>query len=233
MATWPESVHILVPSYRSANLLSKFLPDLLRFVPVSQVLVVDDASEDNTPDICSGFGITCLKHEINRGKGAALRTGFKYLLEKGTSWIITMDADGQHSPEDLHCFLDTIKETPDVGICIGSRTMKPGIMPFWRICSNRLTSWSLSLITGARILDSQCGYRIYSSALLRSISIEYDRFEMETEVIIKSIRKGYRVSFTKVQTLYLNDLSHISHLNDTLRWVKAVLITSFKSKSRK
>jgi glycosyltransferase involved in cell wall biosynthesis len=220
---WPSDIHVLIPSYKSADLLNRFIPVLIRKVPVENICVVDDASNDGTFEVCGSFNIKCLSHDVNRGKGAALSTGFGYLIDKGVSWIITMDADGQHSPDDLPSFLDEIRKNPSIGICIGARNMKTGTMPLDRICSNRLTSWIMSTLSGARIIDSQCGYRIYSSELLRKIKIEYNRFEMESEVILKSVSERYAVSFTNVQTLYLDGKSHISHFKDTFRWVAAVL----------
>jgi glycosyltransferase involved in cell wall biosynthesis len=220
---WPSDIHVLIPSYKSADLLNRFLPVLLNRVPAENICIVDDASHDGTPEVCGSFNIKYLVHDINCGKGAALSTGFKYLIDKGASWIITMDADGQHSPDDINCFLNEIRKNPGIGICIGARSMKAGTMPLDRICSNRLTSWIMSILSGARIIDSQCGYRIYSSELLSKIKIEYNRFEMESEVVLKSVSEGYSVCFTNVQTLYLDGKSHISHFKDTFRWVAAVL----------
>jgi glycosyltransferase involved in cell wall biosynthesis len=224
MPNWPEDTFVLIPSYKSAELLKEFLPRLLKYVPQKQICIVDDASGDETGVVCDAFKIVCLNHPVNRGKGAALDTGFKYLLnQKKAKWVITMDADGQHAPEDLANFLDTVQKNPLLGISIGCRTMKIGVMPFARICSNRITSFILSVFTGVPILDSQCGYRIYSAELLKKLNIEYQRFEMESEVIIKAARLGFQIGFTPVQTLYLNGPSHISHLKDTFRWVKAVI----------
>jgi hypothetical protein len=96
-------------------------------------------------------------------------------------------------------------------------------MPFARICSNMITSRILSILSGAKIMDSQCGYRIYASAFLEKITITHGRFEMESEVILKAVHLGFTISFTNVQTLYLNEQSHISHIKDTFRWVRAVI----------
>lgn len=224
MPNWPEDTFVLIPSYRSAELLKEFLPRLLTLVTPEQICVVDDASGDETEQVCTDYKTVYLKHLVNRGKGAALDTGFKFLIDqKKANWIITMDADGQHAPEDLAKFLDSVQKNPHLGMSIGCRSMKIGVMPLARICSNRITSFILSVFTGVPILDSQCGYRIYSSELLKRLKIEYQRFEMESEVIIKAARLGFQIGFTPVQTLYLNGPSHISHLKDTLRWVKAVI----------
>lgn len=223
MVKWPDDTFVVIPSYKSANLLEAFLPDLKKIVPEDKICIVDDASGDQTDIVSEKHNITCLKHEVNKGKGAALSTGFDYLLTKDARWIVTMDADGQHSPSDLQNFIDGVKKRPDAGICIGHRCMKIGVMPFFRICSNKTTSFILSLFAGIPIADSQCGYRIYSSEFLKRISIQYNRFEMESEVILKAAALGFPVCFTDIQTLYSSNLSHISHLKDTIRWVRAVI----------
>ena len=224
---WPERTFLLIPAYKSAGLLRSFLPRLLSCVPQDRICVVDDASLDGTEEICKQLGISYISHTENRGKGAALSTGFSHLIEQNARWIITMDADGQHQPEDLHKFLRAVRNNPAMGICIGSRCMKAGVMPVARIFSNVITSGILSLLTGIRVEDSQCGYRVYSSELLQRITIQYNRFEMESEVILKAARLGFQIIFTEVQTVYCNGKSHISHLRDTFRWVRAVIRVYF------
>ena len=223
MLPWPPDVWVLIPAYRSAHLLERLLHDLLQYVPPGRIVVVDDASHDETPGVCAGFGITCLSHDDNRGKGAALATGFGHCIAGGSRWIITMDADGQHSTGDLGKFIAASRESPAPGICIGARSMTPGVMPLDRILSNRITSGILSLFCGIPIIDSQCGFRCYSARLLERISIEYNRFEMESEIIMKAAFLGFPVTFTTIQTVYLNGPSHISHFSDTLRWIAAVV----------
>ncbi|MCL2689867.1 MAG: glycosyltransferase family 2 protein [Chitinispirillia bacterium] len=223
--SWPQDTYLLIPSYKSIDHLKKFVTTLLAdFVPKNSLLIVDDASRDGTFEMCQKTGIECIRHEKNRGKGGALKTGFTHLItHKKARWILTMDADGQHSPFDIGLFFDEAIKYPKIGICIGARNMRLGIMPAARILSNRLTSMIMTLFTGVRVKDSQCGYRLYSSELINSISIEYERFEMESEVIMKAAAKKFLIHFVPVQTLYLKGPSHISHLADTLRWVKAVL----------
>lgn len=221
--SWPADICVLIPAYRAAEPLRQQLERVLEYVPADQILVVDDGSHDGTRMVCSRFGAACESHIVNRGKGAALRTGFSALLRRGFEWVITMDADGQHAAADLPVLLKAIRRKPGAGMWIGSRDMKPGRMPFARICSNVLTSTVLSLLCRCRIVDSQCGYRAYAMRLLRLITIDYDRFEAETEVIIKAVHHGFDVCFQPVQTLYCSRQSHISHLLDTLRWIRAVL----------
>lgn len=223
MIRWPDDCMVLIPAYRAAASLRTFLPELLQSVPRHKICVIDDASGDATGQICREFNIAVISHKVNRGKGAALSTGFDFLCKSGYRWIISMDADGQHSPEDLPRFIAAISSVPPPGICIGARSMKPGTMPPARIFSNVITSRILSLLCGIPILDSQCGYRLYNTAFLREIHITCHRFEMESELIMKAAFLGFPVTFTPVQTVYLKGPSHISHFFDTLRWISAVI----------
>jgi len=221
--SWPRDVVVLIPAYQAAGSLSMLLPALLQHVPAGQVLVVDDGSGDDTRTVCRDLGIECISHPHNRGKGAALRTGFGATMERKVRYAITMDADGQHAFADLPVFLDAMSAKPAPALCIGHRDIHPRRMPVARVCSNLLTSTILSLLTGVPIRDSQCGYRAYAMDFVRTIEIEYDFFEMETEVVLKACRAGLPVRFVPIQTVYSNARSHISHVRDTARWVRAVL----------
>lgn len=219
--SWPCDTGLLIPSYRSAESLLTLLPRILAQVPASNILVIDDGSGDSTPEICMGLSVTCHSHPENRGKGAALATGFNIMLKRGVRWVITMDADGQHSPDDLLSFVTA--RTLGWGICIGARRMLPGSMPVQRIISNRITSLILSLLCNTPIPDSQCGYRLYHADLIAAVSMRTTRFEAESEIIIQAVRHGFSIGSIAVQTLYLGGKSNISHLRDTLRWITTVI----------
>jgi glycosyltransferase involved in cell wall biosynthesis len=220
--SWPKNVYILIPSYKASQSLAALLPLLLQTIPAANIMVVDDASGDDTAKVCQGSAVALIAHQRNQGKGAALRSGFKRIMHT-CDWIITMDADGQHSPQDLPAFLHTLQNNPHAGIIIGRRDLHPRSMPPARILSNRLTSGALSLLCGQPIYDAQCGYRAYATPFLRRINIEFNRFQMESEVILKATSLGYRVCFVAVQTLYFSGGSHIAHVRDTLRWIQAVV----------
>ena len=220
---WPEEIFVCIPAYKAAKDLEKFLPSLLLYVPHDKICIVDDASHDGTESVCADLKVACLRQEINRGKGAALKKGFAHLLNKKAQWILTMDADGQHAIADIIHFLEAVKKSPDAGLIIGARSIKVSTMPPARIFSNTVTSGILSLMCGHKILDSQCGFRIYSSKLFKKINLRHKRFEMESEVILKACSAGFEVRFIPVQTLYCSTQSHISHIKDMLRWIRAVL----------
>jgi glycosyltransferase involved in cell wall biosynthesis len=221
--SWPADIFVLIPSYKSANSLHRLLPQLITIVPSENVCIADDGSFDGTENVCRQFDTLYVSLAVNSGKGAALSRGFRHLLDnKKASWVITMDADGQHALSDIPAFLSEIRKTPNAGCIIGKRSMTPGTMPLARIFSNTVTSFILSLLTGNRIIDSQCGYRAYSALLLESAVCRFPRFEMESEIILRACASRFSVSFVPVQTLYFSSQSHISAIADTMRWTRAV-----------
>jgi glycosyltransferase involved in cell wall biosynthesis len=231
---WFSRTFVLIPSYKAVQSLERLLPALIAVLPASNVCVADDGSHDGTEAVCVKNGVLYISNLVNKGKGAALVKGFWYLIaQHRASWIITMDADGQHSVDDIPLFLRRIREAPGTGIIIGRRDMRPVKMPLARIVSNTLTSLFLSLLTGRRILDSQCGFRAYSAACVNAAPCGFLRFEMESEIIMRACSRGFSIDFVPVQTLYFSTRSHISHVADTLRWLRAVITVFMELRSKK
>ncbi len=211
----------VIPAYNSAAALSCLLPAVK--ARLSDIVVVDDGSTDETSSVSSRAGAKIIRHEINRGKGAALKTGFAYALENGYDLIITLDSDGQHDPKYIPLFLQAYNKT-GADLIIGSRTGNKGDMPRDRRFSNWATSGILSLLLKKRIEDSQCGYRLITRKLLESISLESEKFELETEMIIKTVRAGFNIEFLSIEVKYEKAFpTHISRFVDTLRWCRKVL----------
>jgi hypothetical protein len=220
---WPIDTFVLIPSYKAAVSLKTLLPRIQTLVPSRNICVVDDGSLDGTNLLCRDLGIRCIAHYSNQGKGASLWDGFRFLIKNcDARWIVTMDADGQHAIEDVPRFIDSVKQNPSSGMWIGMREKAIYKMPISRILSNSLTSFILSVLVKQRIHDCQCGFRIYSRRLLESVMCKYSRFEMESEIILRAAHHRFPIKFVKVQTLYFNENSHISHVKDTVRWLRAV-----------
>jgi glycosyltransferase involved in cell wall biosynthesis len=228
---WPDNAGVVIPAYLAADSLKELLPELLKRVPSDRVCVVDDGSRDETADVCRSYQVKAIVHQTNRGKGAALITGFRAFEAAGLHWAVTMDADGQHRVDDLDVFMEAIDRWPDAGMVIGARKMRPGLMPPARIVSNRVTSAILSAVVGTAIADSQCGYRAYAIPTVSPMRLRYRRFETETEVIMRACHDGWTVRFVPIQTVYSASQSHISHLLDTLRWVRAVVLVWLELRS--
>ena len=211
----------VIPALNSAVYLQRLLPAVKHHV--ADILVVDDGSTDDTANTAESCGATVIKHDTNRGKGAALKAGFAYALKNEYDIILTLDADCQHDPKYIPSFLEAFNKG-GADLIVGSRVNDKADMPRERRLSNWLTSHILTFLLKHNIEDSQCGYRLHTRKLLESVKLDSDRYELETEIIIKAIQSGFAVKFIPVRVEYgYGYPSHISHVKDTLRWCRRVL----------
>ncbi len=192
------------------------------------VVVINDGSTDGTSAAAEAAGAHVLEHEVNLGKGAALKTGFEYAIAKGYDAVVTMDGDGQHDPSAIPDFLDAL-ETSDADIIVGTRMHAVGEMPKLRIWTNRTTSRIVSLITRQNIPDSQSGYRLIKIRVLRDIVTSFvtTRYDTESELLIRAARRGYRTAAVAITSIYTGAVSHINPIVDTLRFVRLVSRSMF------
>jgi len=213
---------VLIPAYNAAH----SLPYLLRMIQregwKGEVIVVDDGSTDATGESARELGATVIRHERNRGKGAALSTGFRLILEtKKVDAVVTIDADLQHDPEDLKTFVNA-REKTGANIVLGRRKRIGSGMPLGRVLSNSITSFLVSARTGISIPDSQCGYRLIGREVLESVNVESEGYEAETELLIRAAVRGFRISWVPVNTLYRGEKSHMTHWRTTRRFIKTL-----------
>ena len=214
-------VLVVIPCYRVAE----YLPSLIERIRAyqSDILVVDDGSEDDTADIALRAAANLISHPYNLGKGAALKSGFGYAMDNGYDFVITLDGDGQHDPKYIPDFIRKFELT-GADIIIGSRSQNKADMPWDRRISNRLTSGLLAFLLGLKLEESQSGYRLVTTKLLKSIDLNSARFELETEIIIKAVKRGFKVEFVPISVFYGQNFPTSMHrLNDSLRWLKTVL----------
>jgi glycosyltransferase involved in cell wall biosynthesis len=192
------------------------------------VAVVDDGSTDGTSDAARAAGAHVLVHEVNRGKGAALRTGFEYAVEKGYDTVITMDGDGQHDPAAIPDFLRAVEEC-DADVIVGTRMHAVGDMPPLRVWTNRTTSRVVSFLARQEIPDSQSGYRLIKAKVLRDVvkSFVTTRYDTESELLIRAARRGYRTAAVGIKSIYRDTVSHINPFVDTLRFLRLVARSMF------
>ncbi len=188
-------------------------------------LVIDDGSLDKTREIAEREGACVITHLNNLGKGLSLRDGFRYVLDKDYDFVITMDGDGQHHPDELTNFIGAAK-TGDAGIILGNRMSDPKDMPLKRRLTNWFMSSLISMIAGQDMPDSQCGYRLVKTDVLRAISLTSDKFEIESEVLIKASKAGFKVKSIPIKSIYRGQKSKIRPFVDTLRFIYFLLRTS-------
>jgi len=208
---------VFIPGYNESRTIEQVVSNTLKVI--NDVVVVDDGSKDDTAQLAKDAGAIVLKHEINRGKGAALKTGFNYAVENGYDAVVTMDSDGQHDPEDIPRFLNALNSFKS-GIIIGSRMNDITTMPAIRKCTNKLTSYVNSTFAHQRIDDSQSGFRLITTDVFRTIKLETDRFETESEILIKASKAGFKIISVPIKTIYGEEKSKIRPVKDTYTFIR-------------
>ena len=206
---------VLVPSFQEEARIAEVVSGVLRYC--RNVIVIDDGSADRTAEEAARAGAVVLKHEANRGKGAALNTGFAHARQEGYEFVITLDADGQHDPSDIPAFVETYRST-GVPVIIGNRMDRASGMPWIRRATNRFMSWLLSRRIGQRVPDSQCGYRLYGREALPLLSTDSDRFAAESEVLLGLGEQGIRMGHVPIKVIYGEEKSKIRPVRDTVRF---------------
>lgn len=162
-------------------------------------------------------GAHAVSHGENRGKGAALRTGFSWMLAREYGAVIAMDADGQHDPDELPDFQAALAKG-DADLLVGNRMHHPEDMPFARVVTNRVMSGMISRLAGQSVPDSQCGYRALTRELVRKLRLSTDRYEIESEMILETARLGMRIGSVPIRCRYGGEKSRIRPVRDTLRF---------------
>jgi glycosyltransferase involved in cell wall biosynthesis len=170
---------------------------------VNQVLVVDDGSSDGTTKVAKDAGAIVISHRKNRGKGAAIRTGFRYALENDFEYVVTIDGDGQHNPLEIPKLLDNVVNNGH-DVSIGYRVGNDTEMPMWRRVGKRVLDYTTGMGTGGFITDSQCGFRAFNRKAVEAITpkLRGEAFSVESEQLIHAHESGLRMANTSVTCKY-------------------------------
>jgi Glycosyltransferases involved in cell wall biogenesis len=210
-----QRVMALIPGYQEGPRIAAVVEAARRHLPV---VVVDDGSTDDTAARAEEAGATVLRQIPNAGKGAALRAGFRYALEHDTEAVITLDADGQHDPDEIPAFL-RIHEASRPALVIGRRDFAS--MPLVRRFSNTFGGLVLSAAMGQAVPDNQSGYRLIGRQLMTVLLDSREAgFEFEVEMIARCIALGLPIAWVPIRTIYAGEPSHIrpwAHFTSFLR----------------
>ena len=205
-------VSALVPAYQAAAHIGEVLLRLRGLPRPPDVLVVDDGSRDGTAEVARQFGARVVSFAGNRGKGHALLEGFRALEDY--DGVVTLDADGQHPPECLPEFVRAAEAGAD--LVLGARA-RSAEMPAGRRFANAFSSGWTTWLASQPVHDSQCGYRLYRRAVLASTPITPGRYELETEIVVRAARLGFRLAEVEIPTVYGEEKSQIRALRDVPR----------------
>ena len=208
---------VVIPAFREARYIGELVRRVRAIIP--DVFVVDDGSPDATASAAESAGATVLRHTLNLGKGAALKTGLAQAIASGYAFVVTMDGDGQHDPADLPRFLEAYRSGV-APVLIGNRMQDAMRMPWLRRATNRFMSWLLSRELGQRVPDTQCGYRLLGrEALPWASGGTATRFAAESEVLLRLSLQGIRIGSVPVATIYGEERSKINPFSDTVRFL--------------
>jgi len=183
------------------------------------ILVIDDGSTDDTAAVAETAGAILIKQKDNLGKGVCLKDGFEYAKTHWFEAVITMDGDGQHSPEDIPKFIEKTQSS-QADIIIGNRMGNTRDMPLLRVLTNKFMSWLLSKKCGQKVPDTQCGFRLIKTSVLNAIKIDTAHFEIESEMILKAARQGFRLESIPIKSVYGLEQSKINPFIDTIRFTR-------------
>jgi len=222
-----EGVWIAVSAFNEAATIRTLTEKVLVICP--RVIVVDDASTDLTIEQLQGLGVTLLQHKKNEGKAACLKTAFDYASTQGARCVMTMDGDGQHDPADAPKLLAVWLSQPN-HIVIGARLHDRSQFPKLRYYANRTACFWISWAAGHPIADSQSGFRVYPSEVVKMVRegrVKGQRFTFESEVLIEASNRGILTAAVAIPATYpLN--ARPSHFRPVVDIAKIVLMVAGK-----
>lgn len=217
-------IAVVIPAFNEAPTIRDVASRALAQIP--DVIVVDDGSTDGTAGALDGLPVTLISNPANLGKGASLWRGFAVALADGADAVITLDGDAQHRPEDIPRLVAAWQAQPR-RIIIGARLWDREKVPPLRYFGNRFANFWVAWAAGAPVSDSQSGFRLYPSTILRQVQVAHGpnaRFAFESELLIEAGRAGVRTSAVPIAALYPANAraSHYRSAVDTARIVRMI-----------
>lgn len=230
------SIVIVIPSLEPDNKLINLVSSIQQYNSYWSVVVVNDGSSEKYSSIYetieNEYQYVVLKHSVNKGKGAAIKTAINYILKNkpDVRYVITIDSDGQHTMEDMIKCIEAAKKNPD-SLVFGVREFNKDV-PFRSKFGNILTRNIVRMITGIKLSDTQTGLRVIPVKFLETLLlIPGDRFEYETNMILESKKNKWEIYSQPIETVYLehNDSSHFRVINDSIAIYSTFLKYSISS----
>ena len=208
---------VVIPAFNEAASISKVINGV-KALDID-VIVVDDGSLDETSLIAEKSGAHIIHNPQRYGKGLSLRRGFDYAIKNSYDIIISMDGDGQHDSADIPRFLEMVKNKKAC-VALGNRMDDPKDTPLIRIFTNKFMSFVISVICHQNIPDTQCGFRLFTRDAISGIDIKAHKFEVESELLVKLSRNGFKIESVPIRSIYGQEKSKIRPIRDTFRFMR-------------
>lgn len=216
---------IVVPTYNNAATLANVLEDILTVA--SDVIVVNDGSTDSTAKILSRFDgrVTAVSYPDNRGKGHALKAGFRRASDMGYEYAVTIDSDGQHYASDIPAFVRAIAIHPGA-LIVGSRDLSKVDINGKSSFANKFSNFWFALQTGRRLSDTQTGFRAYPLRKLRGLGLLTSRYEAELELLVSAAWHGVDIMEIPIRVYYPPQAERVSHFRPGLDFTRISLLNT-------
>ena len=208
-----RSVVVVMPAFNAENTLSPVVRGLRKSLPGAFIIGVNDGSADGTGALLRSVCDRTIEFPSNRGKGAALRAAFAAALERDCDAVLTIDSDGQHDPAFSPSILDALD---NYHIAIGTRDLTGEQMPRHRRVANFLSSAVTRMVSGGAVSDSQSGFRGIRREVLEEVKASGDRYEYETDFIIRAAHAGFTITNVPISTIY-GPPSYFREVRDAMR----------------
>jgi len=218
------NVCVIIPTYNNDKTLSRVIDGVLIYT--DQIIIVNDGSTDDTINILKKYSsLEQIHFKKNKGKGAALRAGFKKAIQKKYDFAITIDSDGQHYPDDIPIFIHELDKNDNI-LLIGSRNMTHESVPKNSSFGNKFSNFWYWIETGIKLTDTQSGYRLYPLDTISKINFYTNKFEFEIESIVKTAWRGVEVKNVPIKVLY-DANERVSHFRPIVDFTRISILNTW------
>ncbi|MFR9520958.1 MAG: glycosyltransferase family 2 protein [Rikenellaceae bacterium] len=217
-------VLIVVPTYNNETTIAQVISDIKEYS--SNILVVNDGSTDSTATIIEQAGVESISYSHNRGKGYAIRRSFRYAVERGYDYVLTIDSDGQHYTSDIPSFVNQISEDAET-LIIGARNLVADNMPSKNTFANRFSNFWYYVETGYKLDDTQSGFRLYPMRKIGGRRFLSNRYEFEVEVIVRAAWSGVKVKNIPIKVYYPPQEERVSHFRPLKDFTRISILNTF------
>ena len=215
---------VIIPTYNNCTTIDNVIRGVIKYT--DDIIIVNDGSTDETNDILKKFSnVKVINYPKNKGKGYALRNGFKLAQDEGYEYAITIDSDGQHSPDDIPVFIEKLSDNPDA-IIVGARNMNQDNIPGKSSFGHKFSNFWFRFETGIKLPDTQSGFRLYPLKLIEKINFYTNKFEFEIEVIVRAAWKNIHVTSVPVRVFYESKEKRISHFRPIIDFTRVSILNT-------